>query len=252
MKTKFFFIGTVVCFIGLASARADDITLRADSWCPYNCEPDAEKPGFLIEIAKAVLEEHGHKIDYKLMNWARAIEDVKTGAFDAAVGAGVDDAPELIFPSIEQGMQKMCFFVKPESTWTYTGIESLKSIKPAVIKDYSYQKDLDSYIEANPSKVETLAGENAAEKALKMLMSDRVDAYIDDAMVVNQMLEKQGNQSALKVAGCTEPEPIYIAFSPASPKGKEYAKILSEGTQKLRESGKLAEIMKKYGAKDWK
>lgn len=62
----------------------DEITLRADEWCPYNCAPDADKKGFMVDIATAVFEEAGHKVDYKLMPWARAVADTKEGKFTAA------------------------------------------------------------------------------------------------------------------------------------------------------------------------
>ena len=38
------------------AATAETVTLRADVWCPFNCEPDAASPGYMIEIAKAALE----------------------------------------------------------------------------------------------------------------------------------------------------------------------------------------------------
>ena len=46
-------------------------------------------------------------------------------------------------------------------------------------------------------------------------------------------------------------EKIYIAFSPQKPESHKLAKILSEGMLKLRESGKLEEILNKYGLSDW-
>jgi len=36
----------------ISPAIADTITIRADVWCPYNCEPDSEKPGYMIEIVQ--------------------------------------------------------------------------------------------------------------------------------------------------------------------------------------------------------
>ena len=36
---------------------ADEISLRADLWCPYTCDPQAKNPGFMIEIAKEILFE---------------------------------------------------------------------------------------------------------------------------------------------------------------------------------------------------
>ncbi len=61
--------------------------------------------------------------------------------------------------------------------------------------------------------------------------------YIEDAV------ESAGQVGA--------PEPVFIAFSPANPRAKEYARILDEGMKKLRSSGRLEKILGKYGIKDW-
>ena len=46
-------------------AAADTISIRGDMWCPVNCDPKAERPGYMIEIAREVFEPKGHKIDYQ-------------------------------------------------------------------------------------------------------------------------------------------------------------------------------------------
>ena len=33
---------------------ADTVTLRADEWYPYNGDPDAERPGYMIELAQTI------------------------------------------------------------------------------------------------------------------------------------------------------------------------------------------------------
>ena len=82
-----------------STAIGETISLRADAWCPYTCDPGAAKPGFMIEIAKMALEPAGHKVDYKVLNWARAITETRKGKFTAIVGAAKDDAPDFIYPS---------------------------------------------------------------------------------------------------------------------------------------------------------
>jgi len=44
------------------------VSLRADFWCPFNCEPDAARPGFMVEIAPYALgSKYGHTVDYQIM-----------------------------------------------------------------------------------------------------------------------------------------------------------------------------------------
>jgi polar amino acid transport system substrate-binding protein len=48
-----------------------------------------------------------------------------------------------------------------------------------------------------------------------------------------------------------EPEEVYIACTPADPRGRAYADLFGKGTAQLRASGKLAEILKNYNLQDW-
>ena len=45
---------------------------------------------------------------------------------------------------------------------------------------------------------------------------------------------------------------IFMAFSPAKDSSKKYSQIFDEGLVELRKSGKLQEILDRYGVKDWK
>ena len=69
------------------TTNADEITLAADLWCPYNCQPKEENPGFLIEIAKYSLEKQGHTVKYHLVPWQRAIRMVRKGQYHGLVGS---------------------------------------------------------------------------------------------------------------------------------------------------------------------
>ena len=44
---------------------------------------------------------------------------------------------------------------------------------------------------------------------------------------------------------------VFASFSPKKKKSKEYAKILSEETIKMRKDGRLQVLLDKYGIKDW-
>lgn len=54
------------------------------------------------------------------------------------------------------------FYVKEESTWQFDGIKSLKNVSLGIIDGYSYNEELDAYIEknkANSSKIQVIDGE---------------------------------------------------------------------------------------------
>jgi len=239
---------------GSPATEADTITLRADDWCPYNCDPASEQPGYAVEIARKVFEAAGHTVDYQLMPWARTLVEVRNGNVDGAIGAAPDEAEGLVFPERSIGSSDNQFWVKRGNSWRYTGPASLEQIRLGAILNYTYSEDVDAVLAANRGKVGkvTLAtGDDALEKNLKMLDLGRLDAVIENTAVARYRLKELGLSEAMETAGGFEPTPVYIAFTPAKPQGADYAKLLSEGIAKLRASGELAQIMARYGLKDW-
>lgn len=236
---------------------ADVITLRADEWCPYNCQPDSQNPGFVVEIAKEVFSKAGHTVEYKLLPWKRTLQQVIDGTYVGAIGTGATDAKErgLIIPSVEQGYSGNVFVTKKENPWKYEGVESLASVKIGIISGYSYGEKIDKYIESakdKPDMVQIVSGDDALTINLKKLDAGKIDVVIDDKAVLMLKIRELGMQDKIKIAGEDEAAPIYIGFSPKNPKSKEYAELLAKGTEELRKSGKLKEILAKYGLEDWK
>ena len=72
-------------------SQADTWSIRADSWCPYNCEPSDNHSGYMIEIIELAAKSAGHKVDYKIVPWSRALVDVRLGQINGVVGASDGD-----------------------------------------------------------------------------------------------------------------------------------------------------------------
>ncbi len=131
---------------------ADVITMRSDLWCPYVCDPKSEKPGFIVEVAREIFKKEGHIIDYDLMNWARAVADVREGKINALVGCSKADAVGFVFPNVPIGIMVNHYYVLADSKWDYKGVDSLTSKKIGVINEYSYGHTVDEQIKKkNPA-----------------------------------------------------------------------------------------------------
>ena len=50
MKNIFMSILTLFLFAG--TSLADEMVVAADSWTPFNADPESDKPGYMIEIAQ--------------------------------------------------------------------------------------------------------------------------------------------------------------------------------------------------------
>ncbi|MGE5515413.1 MAG: substrate-binding periplasmic protein [Bacteroidota bacterium] len=257
MLKRFALAATLVAGTALtaAAARADVITLRADEFCPYNCAEGADKPGYGIEVAKEIFSKAGHTVDYKTMAWARALEDGRKGAINAVIGADKVEAADFVFPAQSIAVIDNTFVVKKGSAWKYAGPASLDKIKVGAIQGYSYSGEVGDYFTANAkntARVDMVGGDNALEMNLKKLVAGRVDATVDAKPVLAYKLMKMNLADKVEFAGSADPSEIYIAFSPANPKSKEYAAILDKGLAEMRASGRLKQILSAYGVTDWK
>lgn len=254
-----------ICMIFTAPyLYADTIVVQADTWCPYNCDPNSAYPGYMIEVMDTVFRKKGLTIEYSNTLWSRALYKVKKGDTDAVVGVSKREAPQLIFPEEELGFSVVVFFTRKDNLWEYAGVESLNKVKIGIQKDYDYGKQFQAYFDKHKkSEKVQVAMDGIAFFPLQLniekLMKGEIDAIPEDKSVFLYVAKEMGYSSEIRYAGSEEsiyikPESnnIYIAFSPKKEKSKEYAAILSQGIRELRKNGELKVILKKYGLSDWK
>lgn len=236
------------------SLVANEIVLVADEWCPYNCAPEDKNPGFMVEIAKFVFAKEGHSVIYHTAPWARAIHLVREGKHQGIIGTGRTETPDFIFPDIELGRATHTFYTSKGHPWKYNGLDSLKEINLGVIEDYSYGNLDNDYIKPNKGseKIQVINGENGLMRNIKKLSYGRIDALVDDKTVFQHQLYITNTPNDFSEAGLADFEDVFIAFSPKLKESKSYAKILSRGMKQLRKTGKLEEILDKYGVEDWR
>lgn len=234
-------------------AGADTITLVADEWCPFNCEPGSDEPGYVIEIARKVFGEAGHSLSYEVLPWKRAVIMTRQGKYNGVIGAVREEAEDFIFPKEEIDRASTDFFVRKGDPWRFDGVDSLKKVRLGAILDYSYAAVLDEYIANNRNKVDLATGDDAIDRNLKKLVHGRIDVMLEQEVVVRYAAKRLGFSDKIEFAGNDNVyDPLYVAFSPADPKSPQYAAIFDKGIRKLRDSGELAKILARYGLTDWK
>lgn len=125
-----------------------------------------------------------------------------------------------------------------------------------MIEGYSYSEAVDAYVEKNkdnPDRIVMVSSAGRAQiNAVSRLISKKADVYVEDVNVAKLTIGKLNLNGRVVMADlATEPEAMYIACTPADPRGKKYADMFSEGIAKLRASGELASILDKYNLSDW-
>ncbi|WP_455381456.1 substrate-binding periplasmic protein [Salinispira pacifica] len=232
------------------------ITVVADEWPPFNMVPGANREGYMIDVLREVFEPAGIAVRYLLVPWNRALSDTRSGVFTAAVGASKVDGAGLVFPKEELSVNRLTFFTRAESSWTFRGLPSLAEVSLGVIDGYDYRQWLNEYIDryaGDDRRVQVVRGDQALEANFRKLLNRRVDAIVDSETTLRFTALELGISDRVRMAGQDDQAAeIYVAFSPALPYSRTLAEMLSRGIEELRRSGRLASILARYGLTDWK
>ena len=234
------------------SVRADTWTIRADNWCPYNCEPADKDPGYMIEILQGAAKKHGHTLDYQLLPYSRALEQAQKGQFTGVVGMLANDRDGFLF-SEKMGVDTNCFFVRKGSPLRYRSLSDLASFgRIGIVEGYGYPKDFVQWKAQNPDKVQAVAGDNTLGMQAKKLAAGRIAAFIENENIVRYSAKYVDELKNIDNAGCLQGrEPLFIGFSTKNPKAKEIKAQVDAHVATIRKSGELRRLLDKYHVAPW-
>lgn len=235
-------------------APGETLVIAGDLWCPVNCAPDSPRPGIYVELARDIFAEAGISVEYRVINWARALHEARYGYIDAVIGAARSDAPDFVFTAQPVSQSRNCFYTGRESQWHFDSLKSLHTQRLAVVNDYSYGEELDAYVQAeqgNPQRLQAAAGQHALALNLAKLLEGRVDVVLENSWVMQEYLARRGYSGTVRHAGCQQPDiPIYLAFSPALPRSRDYVQLLDQGLQRYRADGRMQALLERYGVRE--
>ncbi|MGE4281018.1 MAG: substrate-binding periplasmic protein [Magnetospirillum sp.] len=230
---------------------ADSVILAADYWCPHTCDPATGRSGYMIDVASEAFALSGIKTIYQVRPWATSMADIRAGLIDGVVGVLTSEAPDLPHNHKALGRQSNAFVVQADDNFILRGLDSLAGKRIATVRDYSYSPEIDSWLAGHAAQIQSQPGNRAAESNLEHLLNDEVQVVVDDEAVLRNAIIHSGLSGKVRSAGRLPGGTLHIAFSATRSNGKELAAALDSGIEKLRESGRLAEILAGYGLADW-
>lgn len=246
--------GCLIICIFSPAIMAEAIRFTAIDYCPFTCDPLQEdgKEGFMTDVLREAFEQAGHTVEVEMYPYLRAVKYVQDGKYDGIAVVSKDYAPDLVYPDIPTVVQRVAFLVNTGTSWRYTGVDSLSQVIVGIVRGYHYvDADLVSYLEeerSNPDRVHVLYGDDTVKRGMQMLQSHRIDTFLEGEFSAKYMLGKMGLQDAVTIAGYTvEAFQDYTGFSPHHQKAAQYARILSDTIVELQQSGRLGEILRRYG-----
>jgi polar amino acid transport system substrate-binding protein len=252
----FFGLATIGALFGGVAAVADGasaqrLTVAADVWCPYNCEPGSDRPGYLVDILHEVFAPLGVSVEYSVLPWKRALVSAEKGLIDAVLGAVSGNRGRNIIGREALGVDETVLVVRAGEVFDYRAPDSLDALTVGVIAEYTYDGHgpLDVYLEQRIQggrNVSVIHQEQPLRSLLKMLHRSRIDVFPENRYVAQYEIERLGYSGLVALVPTGAADSVYIAFTPG-PEGRKNVERLDAGVRRLRESGKLSRILERYG-----
>lgn len=242
-----------LCLMGNVSARADVWTFRADSFCPYNCEPGSSHPGYMVEILQRAATAHGHTLDYKLLPWPRALQQARDGTITGVLAMTVNDR-EGLWMSAPMGEESNCLFVRPDSALRYTHPRDLDRFgRIGTVEAYGYPPEFEHWMGLHPERIQALAGENTLAMQAQKLAAGHIDAFVENMNVV-RYAQAQAQLPALqqaRSAGCLRKVSLYIGYSRQLAHARDLQAQVNQTLAAMKKSGELRRLLDKYRVAPW-
>lgn len=236
---------------GVDGNGRETMVVAADRWCPYNCEPGSDQPGYLIEVLREVFEPHGVTVEYRVMPWKRAVLETELGRIDGALGAVAGDRGRNLIGDEGLGINATVIVVRRGEAFDYSGPVSLNGRTLGIVADYSYDSGggLDRYLKQRRAAGDALyvvRQDDPLRSLFAMLARGRIDAFPENRYVARYAMGNMGLLDSVSLIETGRGDAVYVAFSP-NDRGRRFVAELDAGIRRLRASGRLAEIMASYG-----
>ena len=228
------------------------LVLAGDYWCPYNCQPGGESPGYLVELIRRALYIYRIDVEYRMMPWGDALALAEKGAIDGIIGVSSVKGRDLLTTRLPLEFSRTDAFTRNDTEWIYDGLGSLRGKKVGIILDYVVDEAINHYVginyPLNSGGFSVQEGKNAVIESIADLIDGDSDVYLEDSRVVQHYITENGLTPYIRNAGHVGRKklPVYIAFSKKLPNAKRYIKYFIKGVSSLKATGEFDDLRLKY------
>jgi len=226
-------------------AHSATITAAQDPWAPF-VQKDKASPGVSVEIITEAFKSQGHTVDFKIMPWTRALNEVKAGKVDVLVATWFTSERTSFLKYSEPYLENSLKFIKRKGDgFEYNGLDSLSGKTVGIIRNYGYG---DEFLGAkNFKKPEA----NDLVANAKKLMAKRIDLTLEDELVAKSTLSGAGMNVAdfEFTANALSVNPLHVTSGLANPNHAQYIEAFNKGLAEIKSNGTFDQILAKYGIK---
>jgi polar amino acid transport system substrate-binding protein len=234
----------VFAFSGSIQAKPLQILTMENA--PYSFTQDGEVKGIGVELVKEAFKRMNQPVQVSIAPWARAMEQIKSGAVDGLFNVYKTPERELFADySALLHDETVVLFARKTSEIEFNGdLAALSQYKFGVIRGYSYGQTYDKAVADGVIKnIELLT---LTEQSLRMLMMKRIDIAPSGRHVGKYYLHKLGLQADIKeLSPQLETVPTYLIF-PKKNKSNEIRLQFNQALQSMRDDGTYEKIFQDF------
>ena len=226
------------------------ITVGYTIYAPMNYEENGELVGFDTELAKAVFDNLGNKVVFKLIDWDQKYTELNSGAIqciwngftaNTADDDGVARADKVDFSYNYMG-NKQVIVAKADLAKTITDTKSLSGKVGAVEKSSAGDTYLTKTLTGAIKK-----GVTSQLDAMKELSLGAVDFVVADEQLAKAYVGK-GDYAGLEIAANVYSDAEYYAIG--FKKGSELTAKVNGALEELAKDGTITKLAKEYGVEN--
>lgn len=217
-----------------------------DSYYPFEFIKDGESDGFHKDVIAELRKYAQFKVNQDIMPWTGLLAGITSGKYDAAItGAGVTEERLGAFDFVAPVAPEVSHYIKRAGDDRIKGIHDLSGLTVGVQAggaQLARLAQLDATLKASGGSLGKIVQYQSYPEAYADLANRRLD-YVVNSIVPANMLVKERPQ--VFAVGEATSSMGYIAW-PVAKGNKELLDYLSGFVNHLRETGKLAELQKKW------
>ncbi len=210
---------------------AKEIIVVSESW---EGATNRDGTGLYWDIVAEVYKPLGFEIVRKHTSYTKAVQLVEQGRADFWLAAYKDEKPFALYPKYYFDQDIVVAMYRTDAIEKWQGQKSLEGLRVGWVRDYSFDK----YLKVKVRKEEL----NGRVNGLKLLKSERIDAFLDDRKDLAQTMQKytmfSDSEYTQKIVMQLK---LYPAFADTS-KGRELMRIWDERMKQLIETDAFKEI----------
>ena len=229
-------------------AAAEERQLQALTldYPPYSFEAGGKLTGIVFDITSEAFARIGVSLDAKIKPWKRALVEARVGEVDVLFNAlhTPERASYLTYVDFSVIDEEVVLIARKAMDSRFQGdFAAISNSSVAVPRGFSLGKRVDMAFETG---LLTKVLANTSAEALRVLAAGRADYVATDRWTAAYVIAQHPSLSELEILSpAVEVTPTYIVFT----KQRDFsgmARKLANELEKMREEGRLQQIINRY------